>query len=221
MRTARARRRNHPSPPATNGGARAAILLAAERIFADAGLAGARIDAIAEAAGVNKALLYYYFDGKDDLYFAALQEQFCEFNRQALEILTAAGPAQEILLRYLSFHFDTISRCRRLAPLHQQLLMAGGKAAASLVRKYAIPRSRALGRLLERGMRDGEFRRADVRHTAVSIIALIVFYFSVSPMVRLLGHADAYSAADLARRKAQVLDFVRHGVFAKPGKENA
>jgi hypothetical protein len=49
--------------------------------------------------------------------------------------------------------------------------------------------ARALGRLLERGMRDGEFRRADVRHTAVSIIALIVFYFSVSPMVRLLGHA--------------------------------
>jgi hypothetical protein len=43
-----------------------------------------------------------------------------------------------------------------------------------------------------------------------------VFYFSVSPMVRMLGHADAYSAADLARRKTQVLDFVRHGLFANP-----
>jgi TetR/AcrR family transcriptional regulator len=212
------KRRSRPAPPAPSGDARTAILVAAERVFADSGLAGARIDAIAEAAGVNKALLYYYFDGKDDLYIAVLKDQFCEFNRQALEMLTAEGPAQEILLRYLSFHFDTISQRGRMAPLHQQLLMAGGKAAAALVRKYSIPRSLALGRLLERGMRNGEFRRADVRHTAVSIIALIVFYFSVSPMVRMLGHADAYSAADLARRKAQVLEFVRHGLFEKPGR---
>ena len=51
---------------------------------------------------------------------------------------------------------------------------------------------------------------------AVSIIALIVFYFSVSPMVRMLGHADAYSEADLKRRKAQVLEFVRRGLFTTP-----
>ena len=46
---------------------REAILLAAERIFAESGLAGARTDAIAAAAGVNKALLYYYFKSKSDL----------------------------------------------------------------------------------------------------------------------------------------------------------
>src|SRR5208283_4363793 len=202
--------------PEPRGATRAAILAAAERVFAAAGLAGARIDAIAAAAGVNKALLYYYFASKERLYITVLEEQFREFNREAVELLTGAGSARAILLRYVGLHFDTISQRGRFAPLHQQLLMAGGKAAAALVRKYAIPRSAALGRLLERGMREGEFRRADVRHTAVSIIALIVFYFSVSPMVRMLGHADAYSAADLARRKAQVLDFVRHGLFANP-----
>jgi TetR/AcrR family transcriptional regulator len=216
--SARTQRNDRTGVQAQATDARTAILVAAERVFADSGLAGARIDAIAAVAGVNKALLYYYFDSKEDLYFTVLKEQFREFNQQALEILTSAGPAQEILLRYVGFHFDTISQRARLSPLHQQLLMAGGKSAAALVRKYAIPRSLALGRLLERGMRDKEFRRADVRHTAVSVIALVVFYFSVSPMVRMLGHADAYSAADLARRKAQVLDFVRHGLFTNPGK---
>jgi TetR/AcrR family transcriptional regulator len=211
-----AKRSKRAAVPEPGGDTRAAILAAAEGVFAAAGLAGARIDAIAAAAGVNKALLYYYFASKERLYITVLEEQFREFNRQAVEILTAAGPARAILLRYVGLHFDTISRRGLCAPLHQQLLMAGGRAAAALVRKYAIPRSAALGRLLERGMRDGEFRRADVRHTAVSIVALIVFYFSVSPMVRMLGHADAYSAADLARRKAQVLDFVRHGLFANP-----
>jgi TetR/AcrR family transcriptional regulator len=213
---ARSKRRDRPDLPPPGGGARAAILAAAERVFAETGFAGARIDAIAAEAAVNKALLYYYFESKEHLYIMVLEEQFREFNRQAVEMLTAEGSARAILLRYVSLHFDTISRRGRFAPLHQQLLMAGGRAAASLVRKYAIPRSLALGRLLERGMREGEFRRADVRHTAVSIIALIVFYFSVSPMVRMLGHADAYSEADLKRRKAQVLEFVRRGLFTTP-----
>jgi AcrR family transcriptional regulator len=55
---------------------RTAILAAAERIFADGGLEGARMDAIAVKAGVNKALLYYYFRGKEELY-AAFSKVIC------------------------------------------------------------------------------------------------------------------------------------------------
>jgi len=51
---------------------RAAILAAAERVFARSGLAGARTDLIADEAGVNKALLYYYFQSKEKLYLAVL-----------------------------------------------------------------------------------------------------------------------------------------------------
>lgn len=68
---------------------RTAILGAAERVFAKSGLAGARIDAIAAAAGVNKALLYYYFKSKEDLYETVVENHFSEFNRQALEVLMA------------------------------------------------------------------------------------------------------------------------------------
>jgi TetR/AcrR family transcriptional regulator len=195
---------------------RAAILAAAARVFTDTGLAGARIDAIAAAAGVNKALLYYYYQSKERLYLAVLEDQFHEFNRQALAVLSSPGPARTVLLRYVELHFDTACGRLRFAPLHQQLLMAGGKNVAALVRRYAVPRSEALCRLLQRGMRTGEFRRADLRHTAVSIVALIVFYFSVSPIVRMAIRRDAYSPADLRRRKRQILDFIRHGLFVSP-----
>ena len=47
---------------------RAAILRAAVREFAEHGIAGARTDAIARAARVNKALLYYYFKDKETMY---------------------------------------------------------------------------------------------------------------------------------------------------------
>ena len=52
---------------------RTRILDAALREFAAHGLAGARTDRIAQSAGVNKALLYYYFDSKENLYVAALE----------------------------------------------------------------------------------------------------------------------------------------------------
>ena len=195
---------------------RAAILAAAGRIFAKSGLAGARTDAIAVAAGVNKALLYYYFKSKESLYEAVVEDHFCEFNRQALEVLTAPGSARAILLRYVSLHFDFISARHRYAPLHQQLMMTGGKLAERLVHKYFRPRSEAFGKLLERGMRDGEFRRADRFHAAMSVVSLIVFYFSAAPVLQLMGRSDAYRAVNLKRRKQEVLDFVRHGLFMDP-----
>src|SRR5579884_1995375 len=58
---------------------RAIILRSAEHIFAERGLAGARIDAIAAAAGVNKALIYYYFKSKDALFLAVIEEHLKEF----------------------------------------------------------------------------------------------------------------------------------------------
>jgi len=198
------------------GETRATILAAAEQVFAKAGLAGARIDAIAAAAGVNKALLYYYFKSKGGLYEAVMEDHFSEFNRQALALLAAPGPARTVLLRYVSLYFDFISTRHRYAALYQQLMTARGRPLERLVRKYFVPRSAAVKKLLERGIRAGEFRRADPRHTTISVVGLIVFYFSAAPVLRMLGHADAYNAANLKRRKQEVLDFIRHGLFLDP-----
>lgn len=192
---------------------RAAILAAAEDVFAGAGLDGARIDAIAAAAGVNKALLYYYFTSKDGLYEAVMDDHFREFNRQALAVLETPGPAGAVLLRYVGLYFDFISSRRRYAALYQQLMTARGERLARLVRRYLVPRNTAFKKLLDRGMRAGEFRRVDARHTAMSVVSLIVFYFSAAPVLQVLGHADAYDAASLKRRKREVLDFIRHGLF--------
>jgi TetR/AcrR family transcriptional regulator len=201
---------------ARGGNTRAAILAAAEQIFAKAGLAGARTDAIAAAAGVNKALLYYYFKSKGGLYEAVLEDHFREFNRQALAVLAAPDPARAVLLRYVSLYFDFISARQRYAALYQQLMTARGRPLERLVRKYFVPRSEAFRKLLERGIRAGELRRADPRHTALSVVGLIVFYFSAAPVLRMLGHADAYTAANLKRRKQEVLDLIRHGLFLDP-----
>lgn len=197
-------------------GSRERILAAAERAFAGEGFAGARTDAIAAEAQVNKALLYYYFKSKESLYEAVVEEQLRDFNREALAILAAPGSAQALLLRYLNLHFDFISQRHRHAALFQQLIMKGGKPPERLFRRYIVPRGEALRKLLARGMRSGELRKSDPFHTAISIAALIVFYFSAQPMLQLMGFSDPYAAKNLKLRKQQVLDFVRYGLFTNP-----
>jgi TetR/AcrR family transcriptional regulator len=202
-----------PGPPLRHKETRAAILSAAARIFAKSGLAGARIDAIAAAARVNKALLYYYFASKEALYETVVEDHFAEFNRRALQVLNSPGSARAILLRYVSLHLDFIAARHQSAPLFQQLTMTGGKFLRRLIRRYFAARGQALGRLIRRGMRSGEFRRVDRFHATMSIVSLIVFYFAADRVLKILGHPHAYSKTNLNRRKRQVLDFIRHGLF--------
>jgi AcrR family transcriptional regulator len=62
---------------------RRAILKAATAEFAEWGLAGARVDKIAEVSALNKRMLYYYFNSKDDLYLAVLENAYIAMDERA------------------------------------------------------------------------------------------------------------------------------------------
>src|ERR1700749_2273472 len=81
------------------GESRDRILDAALTEFAAHGLAGARTERIAVAAGVNKALLYYYFESKEKLYTAALEMAAVRVRDSSMAVYEGAGSAGERLLR--------------------------------------------------------------------------------------------------------------------------
>ena len=88
---------------------RASILQAAVREFAREGVAGARTDAIVRSAGVNKALLYYYFKDKEALYDAVLDEVFSGVSHAIRGALSQPLPPRERLKAYVRAHFDYIA----------------------------------------------------------------------------------------------------------------
>jgi TetR/AcrR family transcriptional regulator len=192
------------------------ILKAAERIYAECGLAGARTDAIAAAAGVNKALLYYYFKSKEGLYQAVVGSQLQQFQQQAKEVLSAKGAAGPILLRYVSHHFDFIRTHPNYPRIFQRMMMEGDPALELMIREHSVPLKKQLVAVLERGMRSGEFRRLNKEHTIVSIAGLTAHYFNIAPALRLITGQDPYSKANLATRKAEVLKFIRYALFRDP-----
>ena len=122
---------------------RAAILQAAVAEFSREGVAGARTDAIAHAAGVNKALLYYYFKDKDRLYAAVLDQVFGGLKRTIDEALSNQLPPREKLLAYVGAHFDYIASHPLYPRIVQGEMMraAHGSAPqlARVAKQYFIP----------------------------------------------------------------------------------
>src|SRR4051794_40847677 len=105
---------------------RSAILKAALAEFAQHGVAGARIDAIASAAGLNKALLYYYFGNKDGLYTAVLADFFQRLRLRITRALDTNASSGERILLYARAHFDSVAESTHYARLFQGEMMNAG-----------------------------------------------------------------------------------------------
>jgi len=196
---------------------RRAILQAALVEFAQEGLAGARMDAIAGAAHVNKALLYYYFRDKQDLYAAVLDDFFLRLRQRVAEALNSEGEAGQRLLCYARAHFDCIAESPHYARLFQGELMSAGRGGSShlnrIVEQYIRPIALHLMAVLQQGIESGEFRKLDPTQFAPTMVGMIVHYFVAAPVVSKLVAQNPFSAEALQRRRAAVLDFIAASIF--------
>lgn len=203
----------HKSKQEQRDETRATILAAATRIFSEVGFAGARTDTIAAKAGVNKALLYYYFKSKEGLYLAVMGSMFREPHERMMAVLSQPENARQAVLSYVSLQFDLLAQQPRMAQLHQRMVMSNTKLMLPLLQKYGKPRNRALYAIIKRGIARGEFRKIDAHQAVASLMALIVHYFTIGPVLVHMVKYDPYSPTALKRRKAALLDFVRHAFF--------
>jgi TetR/AcrR family transcriptional regulator len=200
---------------------RAAILQAAGREFAEHGIAGARTDAIAQAAGVNKALLYYYFQDKERMYGAVLDQVFSGLKQRVYASLEGDAPPREKILAYVAAYFDYIAANPLYPRLVQSEMMRAGKGLSPnlqrMVRDYFRPIFRRLSEVMNDGIARGDFRPVDPIHFIPSVVAIIVFYFSTAPVLQLVTHTNPLSPERIAERRAAVLDFVSAALFQQSG----
>jgi len=196
---------------------RSAILKAALIEFAQEGLSGAPVEVIADAAGVNKALLYYYFHDKDTLYGAVLEEFFSRFLVRLTEALDRPATAGERFLSYVRAHFDTVAESPHYARIFLSEMMSAGRTGSPhlerLFARYLQPISdRVLG-VLQDGITGGEFRPVKAEQFMPSAVGTIVHYFAVAPLLRKLRQVDPFSVRAIQERRAAVLDFAAAALF--------
>jgi TetR/AcrR family transcriptional regulator len=201
---------------------RASILEAAVREFAHEGVAGARTDAIARSAKVNKALLYYYFKDKEALYGAVLDQVFGGLMEHVGEVLSRDLPPCEKIMAYAGAHFDYVASHPLYPRIVQGEMMSIGRGRANhlerMVKKYFRPLFGRVADILKKGQATGEFRAVDPLQFVPSMIAIIVFYFTSAPAMRLMTGKDPMSPERVAARRAAVLDLISAGLFQRPGQ---
>ncbi len=196
---------------------RKAILRAAIREFSAHGLAGARTDAIAESAKVNKALLYYYFKSKSGLYAAAIEEVSGAVADRAFAALDPKHSAGERLLRTALSHFDRILTQRDFQSLMQQEMVRMRRGESdempALVKNVFKPLMAKLREAVHEGMEKGELCQVDWLQVCYSALGANVLYFLSAPMMRMLLPFDPFKPAAIESRRKAAVQFLANALF--------
>jgi TetR/AcrR family transcriptional regulator len=192
------------------------ILDAAHAVFMRRGTAGARTQEIADEAGVNKALLHYYFRSKDRLAEAVFQRAAAELLPPVLATLASDEALEEKVRRVIRLELEILSRNPYLPAyviseahhhperIKRMVANATGGPSEGFARH-------ALGKLQEQidaAVAAGEMRRVAADQFAVNLLGACLFPFAARPMLCAgLGWKQEDFEQFIERRKISLPDF--------------
>ena len=192
------------------------ILEMAMEVFLDRGYDGARTKEIAERAGINKALLHYYFRSKEKLYRHAFRRLFHRFLHR---VLSRAGDSDDIfayLSRFMQGYMDVMYREPRIVPFILWELHGNGGLIEEMIRQelheqgdQEIPLLRAIRLAQQRG----EIGPGDPVQITISVLALVIFPLVGKPLLeRMVPGLQVDSPAFREQRLEFLTAFVRRGL---------
>jgi AcrR family transcriptional regulator len=160
---------------------RRALLAAGTELFAQRGYDGVPLWAIADRAGVNKAMVSYHFGGKRDLYLAILSATFSEIVAQVEALADSPRPAPDLLRDLVAVIGDVATRRHpHFCTMMLREALAGGKHLERAILDQPARILGAVRRIVERGVREGALRRVDPLLTHLSLVGSLVFFFATA-----------------------------------------
>ena len=192
------------------------ILQAARSVFIRRGTSGARMQEIAAEAGVNQALLHYYFRSKQRLAEAVFREAAARLVPAVLRLLSSDAALEQKVEGFVHLYIDTVREQPFLpgyilAELHQHPERVRGLQEAIGVQPAMVAKT-LLAKLrtqLEEGAKSGTLRRIAPEQFIVSLLALTVFPFAARPVLDLaLGMNDDGFGRFLDERRAELPAFI-------------
>ncbi|MEG6615123.1 TetR/AcrR family transcriptional regulator [Peptococcaceae bacterium 1198_IL3148] len=191
------------------------IITAAEEIFADKGLDGARVDEIAAAAQINKRMIYHYFGGKEELYIEVMRNNY----NKILETLHRAnirGNALNKVTQFIKNYFYFLAENEKFVRLIHWEALHGGRYSRQILTDISKAIMPELMQLLEEGVQEGSIREnLDIRHLIISINAINMMYFSRQDVFDFMWEQeqDVTAPKALEERLQHILDFTFNGIL--------
>jgi TetR/AcrR family transcriptional regulator len=185
--------------------------------FARYGLAGARIDRIARQAGVNKAMIYYHFASKENLYQNILEIHVAEIKDFFLENIPGEKEADRPFLKIADFYSTFFEKNSTLAPIILRELADGGKRIRKVFRglKAFRPGPQIAG-IIDRGIKEKAYRKIDIKQAIASFMGMNIFYLLMSPMVNTILDIEKQDQF-IKKRPEAIIDLFLHGLKKRDG----
>ncbi len=191
---------------------RARILQAAKHEFAAKGLDAARIEDIADQAGANRRMTYYYFGSKEGLYLAALEAAYFELVEVEERIdVDRLGPIDAIdaLVQAKFEHYVKYPHYVEFVKM-ENLYRARHLKTSRRIAEMRAPLISIIKRVLDRGEAAGVLRKGvDPLDLYLSICALGFFVFSNRHTLGVIFNTDVTSAAAVRKRRSLVVDMIK------------
>ncbi len=181
--------------------ARARILEAADELFAERGYDGVSARDVARAAGVAKAAVFYYFDGKDGLYAAVLDGYYRAHGAALEAALATAGPLDERLHALIDGYLDFIAANARYARMVQRQIAGGGGDLEIIGENLAVLLGGIEQALAEVTPADGP---TAARHFFVTLSGAVINYFTYAPALAGVWPGDPLDAEAVSERRAHL-----------------
>lgn len=214
-----------PEAPAADeapAGTEQRIFEAALVVFARKGRDGARLQEIADHAGINRALLHYYFRSKAQLYEAVFAHGFKQFVSSLRQSLESETSFEAALRTFVHGYMDYIHQHQDMARLMLNECLCGGGLLETYMSAAMERREQFPGLMMQDRIRAasaaGEIRDVDPRHVMLTIVSACLFPFVALPTVRLF-HPEVVDDLDsfVEERKRHVTDLVLGSLRVEAG----
>ena len=185
------------------------IYEAARRIFLLKGMEGARMQEIADEAGMNKALLHYYFRNKENLFKAVFKDIFSKFFSRVKGTLFSDITAKEKLGIFIDNYVDLIAANPYVPQFIINEINRDPKVLKSLMFESGIEPQKILEMFLHE-VKSANGSNLDPRHIVVSLLGMLIFPFAGRPLLQMIYFNDDVEAYNqfLSERKEIVKNMI-------------
>ena len=191
----------------------ATILAAAKKMFVKHGLEGAKMQQIANEAGMNKALLHYYFRSKDKLFEAVLESVFSEIAPVIQRFYEGKIPFLEKISLFVETYIDLIKKNPFLPQFVFNELNRSPQRLIKIMRSMGVNPQVIISQL-KAEVESGKIKPFDPMQLLVNILSLTIFPFIAKPILKgvILGDDEDQFNHFIEERKSHIMEFISNAI---------
>ena len=184
------------------------IFDAAHEVFTQKGMDGAKMQEIADRAGINKALLHYYYRSKEKLYEAVAKVVLSRAIPAVRQVIESDLPLEEKIRRFVETYIDIISKNTFIPLFIISEINKHPEHFINSILPKELPKPEVFFQQVEDEIAAGRIRPIKPQHLIVNVISMCIFPFVGKPMMRIfLGMGPGEMRIFLEERKQEVVAF--------------